>query len=98
MKPGEKTTARIQFCDEYEKLLEEFLRALATWNQLRAFGSQGETLEETRAAVELTRVGPRYAAAAFALRRHSRECLVCEETLRVQVNRGGASAATLPAS
>ena len=93
----ENATPRIRFCDEYEALMEEFIKVLAVWSQLRVFEGTAESAE-TLADVEVARADRRYSAALWALRMHSRECVLCEETLRVHVNGGGAPAATFGAS
>jgi hypothetical protein len=93
----ENATPRIRFCDEYEALIEEFIKVLAVWSQLRVFEGTAESAE-TLADVEVARADRRYSAALWALRLHSRECVLCEETLRDHVNGGGAPAATFGAS
>jgi hypothetical protein len=90
-------TARMQFCDEYEELLGEFLKVLAAWSQLREFRSQDGGAAETPEAEELFRADRSYVAALWALRMHSQKCVICSETLRVQMNGGGAPAARLSA-
>jgi hypothetical protein len=98
---SENATSGIRFCDEYEELLDEFLKALAAFSQLQGFPDPQETIMETThtpADLELARSDRTYAAALWALRTHSRNCVLCEETLRVQVNRRNASAAALGAS
>jgi hypothetical protein len=93
----QNAACRIQFCDEYEELLGEFLRALAAWSQSREFRSQAGSAE-TREDARASRADQKYAAAVWALRMHSRNCVMCEETLRLHVNGGSAPAATLGAS
>jgi hypothetical protein len=93
---SEKATSGIRFCDEYEELLDEFLKALAAFSQLQGFPDPQETTN-TPADLELARSDRTYAAALWALRMHSRNCVLCEETLRVHVNRRNASAAALGA-
>jgi hypothetical protein len=80
----------IRFCDEYESLMSEFLRALSTWTQLRCL-QEGPALSSSRsvpvnsilAQAELPRSHASYAAALWALRLHSRSCLLCAEKLRM---------------
>jgi len=102
---NENVTSSIRFCDEYEELLEEFLKALAAFSQLQDFREhQATSLDtpvktmDTLADMELARTDRTYAAALGALRMHSRTCVLCEETLRLQVNRRNASAAALGAN
>jgi hypothetical protein len=97
---------RIRFCDEYEKLMSEFVRALSAWTQLSCLPeapSRSNTPSDSPdtdlafvlvkphgparpAKAEVVRSHESYAAAMWALRMHSRNCLLCEETLRVEVN------------
>jgi hypothetical protein len=84
----------IRFCDEYESLMSEFLRSLSAWTQLRCFEQAHVTINSAPVAapcaeVELARSRGSYVATLWALRKHSRNCLQCAETLRV-VN-GGAT-------
>jgi hypothetical protein len=76
---------RIRFCDEYELLLEEFLKALAAWSQMRCFHEQCDATDSF-AHSELARSCRNYVAALWALRMHSRHCVVCEEMLRIHIN------------
>jgi hypothetical protein len=97
---------RIRFCDEYETLMSEFVRALSVWTRLSCLPkelSHSNTPSDSPvtdlvyvlvqphsparpAKAELVRSRESYAAAMWALRMHSRNCLLCEETLRVEVN------------
>ncbi len=84
---------RVRFCDEYEFLMAEFLRALSAWAQLRCFQKDPDPSDipahastATLTEAELARSCGSYVAAMWALRMHSRDCLLCEETLRVRVN------------
>jgi len=94
---------RVRFCDEYEKLMDEFVRALSAWTQMHCFQDDPSpsdipshqlpaSLAHTHrssgnlAKAELARSSGSYIAAMWALRMHSRACLLCQETLRVQVN------------
>jgi hypothetical protein len=90
----EKREANIQFCDDYEALFHKCLETLTRWNELRGFDAEFESTG-MRADAEMRRAEQRYVAAFSALRAHARNCVLCEETLRVHVN-GGAAAA--PAS
>src|SRR5262249_11797904 len=80
----------IRFCDEYEHLMSEFLRTLSTWAQFRCFHEtpplstdQPAPVNQPFAEVELARSRGSYAATLWALRLHSRSCLLCAETLRI---------------
>jgi len=81
----------IRFCDEYERLMSDFLRALSAWTQMRSFQrSPGSPSSEHPVCVispcaeaELARSHGGYTASLWALRLHSRSCLLCAETLRV---------------
>jgi hypothetical protein len=88
---------RIQFCDEYEELLTEFLKGLATCCQLRDLNEQLDSANAL-ANTELARGGKNYVAALWALRMHSRKCLACQETLRLYLNRDTPPMAKLKAS
>jgi hypothetical protein len=83
---------RIRFCDEYEELLNEFLKALAAWSRLRG---PDERFRSAHASAEMARGCQNYVAALWALRMHSRKCVICEETLRMHVNRDVAPLARL---
>lgn len=89
---------RVRFCDEYENLMDEFVRALSAWTQLRCFQEDpppsnipshqfpARLAPGNLAKAELARCCGSYIAAMWALRMHSRTCLLCQETLRVQIN------------
>jgi len=89
---------RVRFCDVYENLMAGFLRALSAWTQLHSFqeapspsnvtaGQSPANLVPTDLAnAELARTCGSYIAAMWTLRMHSRTCLLCQETLRVEVN------------
>lgn len=88
-KPGKKMKVNapdeIRFCDEYERLLEEFLHALARWKQVAGSDSGAEPAKE-RSEIELIPATQGYVGALVALQGHSRRCSLCEKTLRVHVN------------
>ena len=106
---SENAGLEVRFCDEYENLMSEFVRALSVWTQLSCFQedpqpsksplradlSRAPSAPTNLAQAELVRSGEGYAAALWALRMHSRNCLLCEETLRVQVNGDIATTAKL---
>ena len=75
----------IRFCDEYEQLLEEFLHALTAWKQVCG-SDRPEWPMETRGKIEMLLAEREYIQALSALQVHSRECMRCEEKLRVYVN------------
>jgi hypothetical protein len=89
-KMNTETGPGIRFCDEYEWLMSEFLRTLSAWTQLRSFrhdsasasSAQPASVSSSLAQAELARSHGSYAAAWWALRLHSRSCLLCAETLR----------------
>jgi hypothetical protein len=85
---NEDTRLGIRFCDEYEALLGEFLKTLAALSQLQSFFPHPMQGQRTVADIEVGRTHHRYAAAVLAVRSHTRECLICKETLRVRVNGG----------
>jgi hypothetical protein len=101
---------RVRFCDEYENLMDEFVRALSAWTQLRCFQEDpppsnipshqfpAKLAPGNLPKVELARCCGSYIAAMWALRMHSRTCLLCQETLRVQVNGDAAPPARLSPS
>ena len=101
---------RVRFCDGYEYLMAEFLRALSAWTQLHCFQEDpplsnipsqqfpADLAATKLAKTELTRSCGSYIAAMWALRMHSRTCLLCQETLRVQVNGSAAPLARLSPS
>jgi hypothetical protein len=88
-KMNENAPGRIRFCNEYEELLKEFLRAWMRWKHGHQPGSA-----ETRGKMELLLAERGYIEALAALQVHSRECVLCEEKLRVYVNDSSSSAAT----
>ena len=84
---------QIRFCDEYERLLEEFLHSLTKWKQAeRSDRSKGHAERyavghaQGPAEIELIVAQREYVWALVELQEHSRECLLCEETLRAHVN------------
>jgi hypothetical protein len=85
---NENTTWRIRFCDEYEALWGEFLKIVAAWTQFHGLFSRQTEAEGTIADIELARIDYQYATALWALLAHTRRCVICKETLRVQVNGG----------
>jgi hypothetical protein len=87
---NENAPGQIRFCDEYEGLLEEFLQALMRWKQVHRPGSA-----EAPGKIERLLAERGYIGALARLQAHSRECVLCEETLRVymNVNDGSSSAA-----
>ncbi len=82
---AEKPATEIRFCDEYEDLLHQCLHALTQWIQLRAFEDRPDSAG-TRAKSEAQHAKRGYVAAFSALREHSRDCILCEEKLRVHAN------------
>jgi hypothetical protein len=88
---------QVQLCDEYQTLLREFLKALATWTQLREFSSEGGSTGTPQPAA-LFRADRRYVAALWAVRIHERTCMICGETFRCQAHAGATRAAGMSVS
>ena len=84
MKMKVNAPGQIRFCDEYERLLGEFLRSLTKWKQVESDRSVGEEGPPTE--IEFILAKQEYVWALVALQGHSRECLLCEETLRAHIN------------
>jgi hypothetical protein len=80
-----KAPGQIRFCDEYERLLEEFLQSLRKWKQAEE-SDRAKVRAEGSAERNLMAVRREYVWALIALQGHSRECLLCEETLRAHIN------------
>lgn len=89
----ENEPGRIRLCDEYEELLEQFLQALTRLKQMRDLNA-GVAPGEAEGKIELLLREQEYLGTLSALRSHSQECVLCEETLRVYVNANGGNAST----
>jgi hypothetical protein len=85
--PGKKmkvnAPGQIRFCDEYERLLEEFLLSLGKWKQVEA---SDRAKVQAEGSSEMMAARREYVWALVALQGHSRECSLCEETLRARIN------------
>jgi hypothetical protein len=90
--------AHIRLCDEYERLLQSLLRALASWRQLREINGAAPTNSPKRIESELTKAEREYEAALWAARKHTQSCAWCLERLRVHVSRPGVPPAESRAS
>lgn len=84
-KMKENVLGQIRFCDEYERLLEEFLQSLTKWKECQGNEGRARTAKTT-AEIELMLSKQEYVRRLIALQGHSRKCSVCEETLRAQIN------------
>ena len=85
MKMKVNAPGQIRFCDEYERLLGEFLQSLTKWKQVESH-DRSVREEEQPAEIEFILAKQEYVWALVALQGHSRECPLCEETLRAHIN------------
>jgi len=85
MKMKVNAPGQIRFCDEYERLLGEFLQSLTKWKQAESLERLAEDAQPLT-EIEYMLAKQDYVWALVALQGHSRECLLCEETLRAHIN------------
>jgi hypothetical protein len=85
---GERGMSKVQFvktalCSNYQTLLEECERALATWNDRRAEIAESRLVGKD-VGDELLRLQAKYARAYTVLQHHAYNCSFCQLAARLE--------------